>query len=575
MNTILTNKSGNAVIYSMIIATIMMTVTLSLTNAILNSFRTTANVSLANMSFFAAEAGIEKGIYDIAGHGPGYQPETFDLNIETDADVEIELDNRIYDYTQIAMEGGDSIVYPLFYDNGRDLEKVAQGAVNMDIVYVEQDQDTINCPESGDEVTPENQPGDYRITWLYEAPGLVEADDLDFEESLNITVDLDQTYIEDYFCWIPLDDGPDGFYLKIDDGGDILWINLAYPGDTYDADDADPDDVPGSCEYTRNTDSGTRDLELLLARSDPSILLESSHSDYEYFYYFDDNENRLLDIDDYRITPFFADGTEEQDIEYDAVDLDLPIADISYKLKASGPVDQEYVPGVGNEIYGLVDDKYYLIYPNINFSEEAEGATYEAAGFISNIKSDTVNFSRGFTFYIDADNNNIANPNVVSRWSVTYKEQGDDETDYTAVRNLTTNFADINQYWSLNHDSCEPETSPHTYLIDSSSAGLEYSTSNSAESGKSLSEFLNSITYQTEDLFLIINTYQDVIFVMDPDPDTDEEPYDENLFLPSPYLYLRSTGTAGDTNSFYTEQLLETRLEQSGTIPIFNQTVVF
>ena len=117
MPKIAQNKPGNAIIYSVVIGAILFTVTLTLTNSLMNSFEATANISLANESFFAAEGGIEQGIYALSGTPPGYQPANGAVEEELDnnADLEWTVSNRIYDYTLMTIPAGESFTIPLYY----------------------------------------------------------------------------------------------------------------------------------------------------------------------------------------------------------------------------------------------------------------------------------------------------------------------------------------------------------------------------------------------------------------------------------------------------------------------------
>jgi len=70
------NKEGSVIVIAMIFATLLVTASLSITTVALSNLTGSKGLANAARAFYAAEAGIELALYQLAGHEPGFEVNT-------------------------------------------------------------------------------------------------------------------------------------------------------------------------------------------------------------------------------------------------------------------------------------------------------------------------------------------------------------------------------------------------------------------------------------------------------------------------------------------------------------------
>jgi len=105
-----------------------------------------AQLSSSGQAFFAAEAGIEEGIYSLAGHGPGYQEDISLNNFINQSTVSTTVDNLLVasideeeSYT-IEIPPNSSMAIALYYEDENEAEKKIS-MDNLDFELVIEDYD--------------------------------------------------------------------------------------------------------------------------------------------------------------------------------------------------------------------------------------------------------------------------------------------------------------------------------------------------------------------------------------------------------------------------------------------------
>lgn len=607
--TIARNKPGNAIIYSVVIGAILFTVSLTLTNSLLNSFQATANISLANESFFAAEGGIEQGIYAMSGQLPGYQPTNGTVAEEMDNRSELEwtVSNRIYDYTLLPIPAGESYTIPLFYGYV-DAVSIEEAKINPDWfnfnIYYHPDitATTTTCPAaSPGDISGElaDMTGDFRISYWSEPVGLVKEGDYDEGNDLDDALSETDFTNNSNFCFVENDDEGSGDYGSFNLGDQLVvkvgtdgtydyWYNISSPSGVYYKNNGDlPDagELPNDC-FNEDGDP--------LNADDPDnvgeiwykidTLKDSGQVVVDRNYYI--STNNTVDPGDTRITPYFDPNTPIGTyVDYDADnddDLDMTIGDAGFFLLVEEATCEEdntepgtfdRSPGC-NSILALIDGKYYQIFPEINLYAEEEDPTGNGYVAVNDIKGTGNNFKKNFTLYVDVDDNNIVNPNVLARWTIDF-QTAVPVADQSAIRNYTTSNED-EVYWTT--VACE-NTGSYEIQDDTDANAGDYQNAANHTYYK-FSDFSSGLYIAP---YITFTAYQNTLLAFDPDPTAEiadpiinpGEGTPVTPFLPAPYIILESRGFAGGVDGQFTEQVLRTRLEQSENIAIFSHTVVF
>jgi len=135
-------REGSSLIVAILVMGILLTLTLGLSNLVIKEIRQTSDIVASSEAYYAAEAGIERAMYELAQGAPGYETEGGWVEEdagEEDLDYQYKIENK-----------GDSIPYfpadePIFLNAG---DQVA--AYNRNSVYQ-------NNPEMTYNVLPLNQ----------------------------------------------------------------------------------------------------------------------------------------------------------------------------------------------------------------------------------------------------------------------------------------------------------------------------------------------------------------------------------------------------------------------------------
>ncbi len=109
INKIRGGKRASALLVAILVMGVLLTLTLGLSTLIVREIRQTADIVAAGQAYFAAEAGMESALLDLAENLPGYQ----DVVVYPDIDAGQEDENLNYEYT--IDNKGD--MYPYFPDD--------------------------------------------------------------------------------------------------------------------------------------------------------------------------------------------------------------------------------------------------------------------------------------------------------------------------------------------------------------------------------------------------------------------------------------------------------------------------
>lgn len=128
-------KEGSSLIVAILIMGILLTLTLGLSNLVIREIRQTSDIVASGEAYYAAEAGIENAMYELAQGAPGYQTEGEDGWVvvdEPDLNYQYKIDNQ-----------GDSIPYfpedePIFLSAGDGVAAYTKSSVyqnNPELTY--------------------------------------------------------------------------------------------------------------------------------------------------------------------------------------------------------------------------------------------------------------------------------------------------------------------------------------------------------------------------------------------------------------------------------------------------------
>lgn len=105
-------QKGSALIISLLIMGILMTLALGLSNLVIREVRITNDIINSGKAFYAAEAGVESALLDLHQNLPGYETEggmykgkkNDDLNLDEDLTFEYSIKNRTHTYPYVDTE---------------------------------------------------------------------------------------------------------------------------------------------------------------------------------------------------------------------------------------------------------------------------------------------------------------------------------------------------------------------------------------------------------------------------------------------------------------------------------------
>jgi hypothetical protein len=126
---LLKKEKGSALLVTILVMAILMTITLGLSTLVVSEIRQTGDVVAAGKAYYAAEAGMENALLDLHEHLPGYQTK----NIPTDAEGWVTFTDDNLDYRYRIRNQGDS--YPYF---DSDEPVFLQPGVGLTVAQVKQ-----------------------------------------------------------------------------------------------------------------------------------------------------------------------------------------------------------------------------------------------------------------------------------------------------------------------------------------------------------------------------------------------------------------------------------------------------
>jgi len=276
------DRSGSSLIISVILTAIIIAASLSVSVGMVSVAQRAAQLSSSAQAFFAAEAGIEEGIYTLTGHGPGYEPADGEAPSETDfasgGEFSAIIDNLIEstgnpNYYTVTIPGSSSIAISLYYEDENEIEQ----AINVNDL----DFELLIESYEGEDLRIDLEPdywinGELDVDFMH--PNLGEA-------LVSPTIILRSTMSDDS-TW----EAGDDIYQKI---GGVTWCPV-YPDWSL-----EPTDCVDAGELGPNLTNLKVDTYPIEAGNpvDPDLMiLEESVYDDEADFYLDNDGNELISI---------------------------------------------------------------------------------------------------------------------------------------------------------------------------------------------------------------------------------------------------------------------------------------